>query len=321
MTNTIPEEQTSKSTLLQLSNSEGITTPQPQSPGRLVLRRLFRNKLAIAGIAIIGMVVLTAIFAPVLAKQTPDKNGIFKTYLRETKIPPSSEHPMGTDDLGRDMLSLIIYGSRISIRIGFFSVGLAIIIGVILGALSGYFGGAVDNIIMRLMDIMLAFPSILLALVIVAVIGPGLLNAMIAVGIVSIPTYARITRASVISERTREYVQASRALGANSFRILAQHILPNALSPIIVAASLGIATAILDAAGLGFLGLGAQPPTPEWGLLLSRNKSHIFTSPWMVVFPGISIMFLVLGFNLIGDGLRDALDPRLSNVGLKAPKL
>jgi peptide/nickel transport system permease protein len=321
MTNTIPEEQTSKSTLPQLSNSEGITTPQPQSPGRLVLRRLFRNKLAIAGIAIIGMVVLTAIFAPVLAKQTPDKNGIFKTYLRETKIPPSLEHPMGTDDLGRDMLSLIIYGSRISIRIGFFSVGLAIIIGVILGALSGYFGGAVDNIIMRLMDIMLAFPSILLALVIVAVIGPGLLNAMIAVGIVSIPTYARITRASVISERTREYVQASRALGANSFRILAQHILPNALSPIIVAGSLGIATAILDAAGLGFLGLGAQPPTPEWGLLLSRNKSHIFTSPWMVVFPGISIMFLVLGFNLIGDGLRDALDPRLSNVGLKAPKL
>jgi peptide/nickel transport system permease protein len=321
MTNTIPEEPTSKSTLPQLSNSEGITTPQPQSPARLVLRRLFRNKLAIVGLAIIGMVVLTAIFAPVLAKQTPDKNGIFKTYLRETKIPPSLEHPMGTDDLGRDMLSLIIYGSRISIRIGFFSVGLAIIVGVILGALSGYFGGAVDNIIMRLMDIMLAFPSILLALVIVAVIGPGLLNAMIAVGIVSIPTYARITRASVISERSREYVQASRALGANSFRLLMQHILPNALSPIIVAGSLGIATAILDAAGLGFLGLGAQPPTPEWGLLLSRNKSHIFTSPWMVVFPGISIMFLVLGFNLIGDGLRDALDPRLSNVGLKTPKL
>jgi peptide/nickel transport system permease protein len=321
MTNTIPEEPTNKSTLPQLSNSEGIITPQAQSPGRLVLRRLFRNKLAIVGLAIIGMVVLTAIFAPLLAKQTPDKNGIFKTYLRETKIPPSLEHPMGTDDLGRDMLSLIIYGSRISIRIGFFSVGLAIIIGVMLGALSGYFGGAVDNIIMRLMDIMLAFPSILLALVIVAVIGPGLLNAMIAVGIVSIPTYARITRASVISERSREYVQASKALGANSFRLLVQHILPNALSPIIVAGSLGIATAILDAAGLGFLGLGAQPPTPEWGLLLSRNKSHIFTSPWMVVFPGISIMFLVLGFNLIGDGLRDALDPRLSNVGVKTPKL
>jgi peptide/nickel transport system permease protein len=263
--------------------------------------------------AIIGFVLLVAIFAPILAKQAPDKNGTYKAYLQETKKPPSLEYPMGTDDLGRDIMSLIIYGSRISIRIGLFSVGFAIIIGVVLGALSGYFGGVVDNIIMRLMDIMLAFPSILLALVIVAVIGPGLLNAMIAVGIVSIPSYARITRASVISESLREYVQASRALGANSFRILAQHILPNVLSPIIVAASLGIGTAILDAAGLGFLGLGAQPPTPEWGLLLSRNRTHLFTSPWMVLFPGISIMFLVLGFNLLGDGLRDALDPRLTN--------
>jgi peptide/nickel transport system permease protein len=313
MTNKIPEKQSSKPTRPELRNKERIATPLNQSPGKLVLRRLFRNKLAIVGMVIIGIVVFVAIFAPLLAKQTPDKNGIYKTYLRETKKPPSLEYPMGTDDLGRDMLSLIIYGSRISIRIGFFSVGFAIIIGVILGALSGYFGGIVDNTIMRLMDIMLAFPSILLALVVVAVIGPGLLNAMIAVGIVSIPTYARITRASVISESSNEYVQASKALGANSFRILAQHILPNALSPIIVAASLGIATAILDAAGLGFLGLGAQPPTPEWGLLLSRNKSHIFTSPWMVIFPGVSIMFLVLGFNLIGDGLRDALDPRLAH--------
>lgn len=314
MTNTIPDEQTSNPLLTQPSAIKGTTASLSQSPGRMVLRRLLRNKLAIVGMVIIGVVVFIAIFAPVLAKQTPDKNGIFKTYLRETKNPPSLEYPMGTDDLGRDMLSLIIYGSRISIRIGFFSVGLAIIIGVILGAVSGYFGGNTDNIIMRLMDIMLAFPSILLALVIVAVIGPGLLNAMLAVGIVSIPTYARITRASVISESSREYIQASKALGANSFRILAQHILPNAMSPIIVAASLGIATAILDAAGLGFLGLGAQPPTPEWGLLLSRNKSHIFTSPWMVIFPGVSIMFLVLGFNLIGDGLRDALDPRLAHI-------
>ena len=315
MTNTIPDEQTSKPVLTQLNGMKGIAAPVSQSPGRLVLRRLLRNKLAIVGMVIIGIVVFVAIFAPVLAKQTPNENGIFKTYLKETKNPPSWEYPMGTDDLGRDMLSLIIYGSRISIRIGFFSVGLAIIIGVMLGAISGYFGGGTDNLIMRLMDIMLAFPSILLALVIVAVIGPGLLNAMLAVGIVSIPTYARITRASVIAESTREYIQASKALGANSFRILAQHVLPNALSPIIVAASLGIATAILDAAGLGFLGLGAQPPTPEWGLLLSRNKTHLFTSPWMVIFPGISIMFLVLGFNLIGDGLRDALDPRLAHFG------
>ena len=262
MTNTIPDEQTSKPVLTQLNGMKGIAAPVSQSPGRLVLRRLLRNKLAIVGMVIIGIVVFVAIFAPVLAKQTPNENGIFKTYLKETKNPPSWEYPMGTDDLGRDMLSLIIYGSRISIRIGFFSVGLAIIIGVMLGAISGYFGGGTDNLIMRLMDIMLAFPSILLALVIVAVIGPGLLNAMLAVGIVSIPTYARITRASVIAESTREYIQASKALGANSFRILAQHVLPNALSPIIVAASLGIATAILDAAGLGFLGLGAQPPTP-----------------------------------------------------------
>jgi peptide/nickel transport system permease protein len=315
MTETIQDEQTSKPALPQSSLGERISAEQSHSPGILVLRRLLRNKLALVGMAILGIVVLVAIFAPVLAKQSPDKNGIFKTNLRATKLPPSSENLMGTDDLGRDMLSLIIYGSRISIRIGFFSVGFAIIIGVILGALSGYFGGAIDNIIMRLMDIMLAFPSILLALVIVALIGPGLLNAMVAVGIVSIPTYARITRASVISESLREYVQASRALGASTLRILIQHILPNVLSPIIVAASLGIATAILDAAGLGFLGLGAQPPTPEWGLLLSRNKSHIFTSPWMVFFPGISIMVLVLGFNLIGDGLRDALDPRLSQRG------
>jgi len=284
------------------------------SPWQLVGRRLMRNKLALVGMAIIGFIAFVALAAPVLAKQPPDRNGVFKTNTAQVKIPPSLEYPMGTDDLGRDILSLIMFGARVSVTIGFFSVGFAIIIGVVLGAIAGYFGGSLDTIIMRLMDIMLALPSILLALVIVSVIGPGLMNAMIAVGVVSIPTYARITRASVISEAPREYVQASRALGASSLRLLARHVLPNALSPIIVAASLGIATAILDAAGLGFLGLGAQPPTPEWGLMLSRNKQHLFTSPWMVIFPGVSIMFLVLGFNLLGDGLRDALDPRLSNI-------
>jgi peptide/nickel transport system permease protein len=293
----------------------GLSRDEGHSPWYIVFRRLLRNKLAVVGLIIIAIVVLVALSAPLIAQQSPNENGVFRAFPSEGKMPPSLEHPMGTDDLGRDMLSLIIYGSRISIRIGFFSVGFAIIIGVILGAVAGYLGGSTDNVIMRLMDIMLAFPSILLALVIVAVIGPGLLNAMIAVGIVSIPTYARITRASVISESTRDYVQASKALGANTVRILSQHILPNALSPIIVAASLGIATAILDAAGLGFLGLGAQPPDPEWGLMLSRNKTHMFTSPWMVIFPGVSIMFLVLGFNLLGDGLRDALDPRLSQRG------
>ena len=282
-----------------------------RSPLRDTIRRLFRNKLAIAGMVIIGIVLVVAIFAPLLASQDPNENGIFQAHPRESKQAPSWEHPMGTDDLGRDMLSLIIYGSRISIRIGIFAVSLAIIVGASLGAIAGYVGGATDNVIMRIMDIMLAFPSILLALVIVAIIGPGLLNAMVAVGIVSIPSYARIARSTVIKENNREYVLAARSIGEGNTSILVKQIIPNILSPIIVAASLGIATAILDAAGLGFLGLGAQPPTPEWGLILSRNKSQLFSSPWMVLFPGVAIMFLVLGFNLLGDGLRDALDPWL----------
>jgi peptide/nickel transport system permease protein len=287
-----------------------LDTVVARSPTRDIFRRLFRNKLAIAGMVILGIVILVAVFAPFLASQDPNENGVFKVYPSENKF-PSWEHPMGTDDLGRDMMSLIIYGSRISVRVGVFAVGLAILVGATLGAIAGYAGGAVDNIIMRIMDIMLSFPSILLALVIVAAIGPGLFNAMLAVGIVSIPTFARITRATVIKENENVYVMAARSLGASTNRVLWRHIVPNSLSPLIVAASLGIAVAILDAAGLGFLGLGAQPPTPEWGLMLSRNKSHLFTSPWMVIFPGVAIMFLVLGFNLLGDGLRDALDPWL----------
>jgi peptide/nickel transport system permease protein len=286
---------------------EGVT----RSPWADILRSLFHNKLAIVGMIMVAIVIITAVFAPVLASQRPDENGTFQAFPDQSRQPPSREHPMGTDSLGRDMLSLIIYGSRISILVGVFAVGLAIIVGTSLGAIAGYVGGMVDNVIMRLMDIMLAFPTILLALVIVIIIGPGLFNAMIAVGIVSIPTFARITRASVLGEMGREYVMAARSIGARPQRVLLRHIAPNTLSPIIVAASLGIAVAILDAAGLGFLGLGAQPPTPEWGLLLSRNKSHIFSSPWMVFFPGVAIMFLVLGFNLLGDGLRDALDPKI----------
>ena len=304
-------QKSSDSSKLSADYKEPLRTRIRRSPWFDIFRRFLHNKLAIVGFVMIGIVVFVAIFAPVLAKQHPNENGVFSPNPRDFKQAPSLEHPMGTDAIGRDMLSLIIYGARISIRIGLFAVGLAIFVGSTLGSIAGYAGGIVDATIMRIMDMMLAFPSILLALAIVVVIGPGVFNAMIAVGIVAIPTYARIARSSVLSEKEKDYIMAARALGVRAHRILGRHVLPNILSPIIVTASLGIATAILDAAGLGFLGLGAQPPTPEWGLLLSRNREYLLGSPWMVFFPGVSIMFLVLGFNLLGDGLRDAMDPRL----------
>ena len=282
-----------------------------RSPFRDAMRKLFSNKLAIVGMLMIGSVIVVAFIAPWIASEDPDENGVFQAFPRDNKLPPSLEHPMGTDVIGRDMLSLVIYGARISLLVGVFAVSLAILVGATLGAIAGFAGGTVDNVIMRIMDIMIAFPTILLALVIVVILGPGLFNAMVAVGIVSIPAFARITRASVLGESGKEYVMAARSVGAGARRVLWRHVMPNTLSPLIVAASLGIASAILDAAALGFLGLGAQPPTPEWGLLLSRNRGYMFTSPWMVFFPGVSIMFLVLGFNLLGDGLRDALDPKL----------
>jgi len=291
--------------------AEDQTQAIVRSPFRDAMRKLFSNKLAIVGMLMIGTVIFVAFAAPLIASQHPDENGVYSAFPRDNKLPPSLEHIMGTDVIGRDMASLIIYGARISLLVGVFAVSLAILFGATLGAIAGFAGGTVDNVIMRIMDIMIAFPTILLALVIVVILGPGLFNAMVAVGIVSIPAFARITRASVLGETGKEYVMAARSVGAGARRVLWRHVMPNTLSPIIVAASLGIASAILDAAALGFLGLGAQPPTPEWGLLLSRNRGYMFTSPWMVFFPGIAIMFLVLGFNLLGDGLRDALDPKL----------
>jgi peptide/nickel transport system permease protein len=282
-----------------------------RSPFRDSMRSLFSNKLAIVGMFMIGTVILVALSAPLIASQHPDENGVYAAFPQDNKLPPSLAHPMGTDVIGRDLLSLVIYGARISLLVGVFAVSLAILVGATLGAIAGFAGGTIDNVIMRIMDIMIAFPTILLALVIVVILGPGLFNAMVAVGIVSIPAFARITRASVLGESGKEYVMAARSVGAGARRVLWRHVMPNTLSPIIVTASLGIASAILDAAALGFLGLGAQPPTPEWGLLLSRNRGYMFTSPWLVFFPGLSIMFLVLGFNLLGDGLRDALDPKL----------
>ncbi len=273
---------------------------------RDALRRLFRNKLAIIGMVLLGIFVFCAIFAPWIAPYDPIAQDV--TRRRE---PPSREHPFGLDEVGRDLLSRVIYGARVSLYVGVASVSLAIIAGTFIGAISGYAGGWVDNVVMRIMDIMLAFPSLLLAIAIVAILGPGLLNMLYAIAFVSIPAYARLVRASVLAAKEMDYVLAARAIGCSSARILFRHIMPNCLTPIIVQGTLGIATAILDAAGLSFLGLGAQPPTPEWGAMLGQGRGSVFTAPHVVIFPGLAIMLTVLGFNLLGDGLRDALDPRL----------
>jgi ABC-type dipeptide/oligopeptide/nickel transport system permease subunit len=225
------------------------------------------------------------------------------------------QHIAGTDGNLRDQFSRLLYGSRLSLMVGFSTVTFAIIIGTVLGAIAGYFGGWWDNIIMRVMDVLLAFPSLLLAIAIVTVLGPGLINALLAIGIVSIPAYARVMRASVLSVREMDYVSATRALGGNNLQILFSRILPNALTPLIVQGTLGIASAILDAAALSFIGLGAQPPTPEWGSMLGAERNQVFTAPHLVFYPGLMIMLTVLCFNLIGDGLRDALDPRLARFG------
>ncbi|MBM4429514.1 MAG: ABC transporter permease [Chloroflexi bacterium] len=278
----------------------------PRSLFRDAVRRLAKNKLAIAGLVIMCLFVLTAIFANWIAPYDP-----IAQDLPMRRRPPSQEHWLGRDDLGRDILSRIIFGARLSLQVGVLSVGFAIVVGAIIGAISGFLGGWMDNLIMRLMDIMLAFPALLLAIAIVTILGPGLLNMLYAIGIVSIPAYARIMRASVLSAKEQDYVTAARAVGVPSTRLLFRNILPNCLTPLIVQGTLGIGTAILDAAGLSFLGLGAQPPEPEWGAMLGQGRYSMFTAPHIVVFPGVAIMLTVLSFNLLGDGLRDALDPRL----------
>jgi ABC-type dipeptide/oligopeptide/nickel transport system permease subunit len=223
------------------------------------------------------------------------------------------EHYLGLDGNARDEFSRLIYGSRVSLTIGITTVTSAILVGAALGAIAGYFGGWIDNVVMRVMDVVLGFPALLLAIAIVAVLGPGLTNALLAIAIVTIPQYARVMRASVLSIKELDFVSASRALGASNFRILFNRVIPNALTPLVVLGTLGIAGAILEAAGLSFLGLGAQPPTPEWGTMLGQERNQVFTAPHLVFFPGMAIMLIVLGFNLLGDGLRDALDPRLND--------
>jgi ABC-type dipeptide/oligopeptide/nickel transport system permease subunit len=284
------------------------------------MRRFVRHRSAQVGMIILSFLILVAIFAPVLAPYDPIK----PIRAAKRRSPPcihllgcpadQPQYFFGIDSNQRDLLSRIIFGSRLSLEIGVSTVSFAIIIGLSLGAFSGFFGGWTDNVIMRLMDVLLAFPSLLLAIAIVAVLGPGLINALIAIAFVSIPVYARLIRASVLQVKDQDFVSASRALGSSPVGILVSHVLPNALTPLIVQATLGIASAILDAAALSFLGLGAAPPTPEWGLMLGEERNSVFNAPHLVFIPGIAIMLTVLAFNLLGDGLRDALDPRQVNV-------
>ena len=295
---------------------------------QITRRRLLRRKSSVVGMIVLAFLVLIGITAQWIAPYDPitsmlDIDGYPQEYAKK-RLPPcihvfgcpveQPQHLMGLDGNIRDEFSRMLYGARLSLMIGIVTVTFAIIIGTVLGALAGYFGGWVDNVIMRIMDVLLAFPSLLLAIAIVTVIGPGLINALIAIGIVSIPAYARVVRGSVLSVREMDFVSASRALGGNTYDILFKRIMPNALTPLNVQGTLGIATAILDAAALSFLGLGAQPPTPEWGAMLGSERNQVFTAPHLVFYPGLAIMLTVLAFNLLGDGLRDALDPRLANL-------
>lgn len=270
---------------------------------------LKKNKAAMVGLGIITIFVLMAIFAPLISPYDPNAQ-----VIDDRKTPMFTDgYIFGTDDLGRDMLSRLIYGARISMTIGVVSVGISLVFGILIGVTSAYFGGLYDKIVMRLIDIMLAFPYILLTIVIVSLLGPSLLNAMIAIGISQIPRYARVVRASVLAEKEADYVLAERALGARDTELMFLTILPNCLSPTIVQATLGVGEAILSSAGLSFLGLGAQPPTPEWGLMIASSKEFITNAWWIVTLPGIAILLAVLGFNLFGDGLRDILDPKMRN--------
>lgn len=272
---------------------------------KVAVRYLQARPIPLLGALIVSGLVVVAILAPLLAPFDPIKQDLYSRLQ-----PPSTTHLMGTDDFGRDILSRVLYGSRISLRIGLICISIALTAGTTLGLIAGYRGGLADTLIMRLVDVMLAFPSILLAIAIVAVIGPGIDNVMIAVSIVLVPQFARLVRAQVLTLRELAYVEAARALGSSDTRIVLLSILPNCVAPLIVQTSLSLATAILDAAGLSFLGLGAQPPTPEWGAMLNSGRELLLKAPWVMSFPGLAIFFVALGLNLFGDGLRDALDPR-----------
>ena len=293
---------------------------QTDSPLLIKVRRLLKHRSAQLGMFLLGVLVVCAVFAEQIAPFDPIVP-LKNVKRRDTSCihvfgcdPSKEQHLMGIDGNSRDLFSRIIFGARLSLQIGVSTVTFAIMIGGLLGAIAGFIGGWLDDLIMRSLDVLMAFPSLLLAIAIVAVLGPGLINALLAIAIIEIPIFARVVRASVVSIKELDFISASRALGASEWRILFSRIMPNSLTPLIVQGTLGIASAILSAAALSFLGLGAEFPIPEWGLMLGEERNSVFNAPHLVFFPGIAIMITVLSFNLIGDGLRDALDPRLSNV-------
>jgi ABC-type dipeptide/oligopeptide/nickel transport system permease subunit len=292
-----------------------------ESPARESLRRLIHHRSAQVGMIILGIMILCAIFAKQIAPYSPTE--ILDNVTRRAGPcihlfgcpADQTQHLFGIDGNSRDLFSRVIYGSRLSLQIGLATIGFAIIIGGLIGAVAGFLGGWIDDALMRTMDVLMAFPSLLLAIAIVSALGTGLINALLAIGIVSIPRFARLVRSTVLTIKEQDFIVAARSIGAQQSRLLFRHILPNSWTPLIVQGTLGIATAILDAAALSFLGLGAQPPTPEWGSMLGEEKNSIFNAPHLVIFPGVALMLTVLAFNLLGDGLRDALDPRLRGTG------
>ncbi|MBR0622674.1 ABC transporter permease [Bacillus pumilus] len=291
-----------------------LEPPQPKEERSqsLVLESMklfFQHKLAVIGSVIVFLFLILAIFAPLIAPF-----GINEQSLGERFSAPSAAHWFGTDDFGRDIFSRVVHGARISLWVGFFSVLGSVILGTLLGLIAGYGGRVLDAVISRVFDILLAFPSILLAIAIVSILGPSLQNALIAIAIINVPTFGRLVRSKVLSIKQEEYVLAAKAVGMSHRRIVLRHILPNSMVPVIVQATLAIGTAIIEAAALGFLGLGAQAPSPEWGKMLADARPYLVQAPWTLIFPGVAIMLTVLGFNLMGDGLRDTLDPKMKKI-------
>ena len=295
------------STTQTAKNPSNVQKSSPRAEAfKTFMKRLMKNKAAVVGGLVILFIILVGLLGPFLLKTNPNAQDLVNKLQ-----PPSKDHWFGTDNFGRDIFSRIVHGTKLTLTVGFLSVAIGGVLGVVLGIVAGYYGGLVDTITMRIMDILLAFPGMLLALAIVSVLGGSLINVIIAIGIFSVPAFARIVRGSTLQVKKLEYIDAVRALGASDVRIIFKHILPNIMSPIIVQATMRIATAILTASGLAFLGLGAQPPTPEWGAMLSDGRTYMHNASHMVLIPGLMIVVVVLAFNIFGDGLRDALDPKM----------